>query len=85
MGALHFARATNLAWIDRQTGAFDRARYKPVVLAGKTMCIAGAGGIGADAGRLAAALGMRVTGTRSRAVTNPAELPQGFREKLPIG
>jgi phosphoglycerate dehydrogenase-like enzyme len=80
MGALHFARATNLAWIDRQTGAFDRSRYKPVVLAGKTMCIAGAGGIGAEAGRLAAALGMRVTGTRSRAVTNPAELPQGFSE-----
>jgi glyoxylate/hydroxypyruvate reductase A len=80
MGVLHFARGINRAWIDRQAGAFDRSRYKPVVLAGKTLCIAGAGGIGAEAGRLAAALGMRVTGTRSQAITRPADLPEGFTE-----
>ncbi|MDP6428709.1 MAG: D-2-hydroxyacid dehydrogenase [Rhodospirillales bacterium] len=80
MGALYFARSLNRAWIDHRAGAFERSNYAPVVLAGKTMCIAGAGGIGSEAGRLAAAIGMRVTGTRSRAVENPADLPPGFSE-----
>ena len=82
MGALYFARGINRAWVDHQAGAFDRSQYAPVVLEGKTLCVTGAGGIGAEAGRLAAALGMRVTGTRSHAITDAAELPAGFSEIL---
>ena len=38
----------------------------------------GAGGIGLEVGRLCAALGMRVVGTRRR--EQPGALPQGFSE-----
>ncbi|NQV57987.1 MAG: D-2-hydroxyacid dehydrogenase [Rhodospirillales bacterium] len=79
-GALYFGRQFNRAWADRQAGAFDRSQYHPIAAAEKTMCIAGAGGIGTEAGRLAAALGMRVVGTRNTAVSDPADLPEGFSE-----
>jgi phosphoglycerate dehydrogenase-like enzyme len=46
-------------------------------LQGKTACIVGAGGIGRDVGRLCAALGMRVVGTRRHRAAN-APLPSGF-------
>jgi phosphoglycerate dehydrogenase-like enzyme len=61
---LHFARGLHQASIDRESAAFDRMSYRPTLLAGKTVCVVGAGGIGQDVGRLCAALGMRVVGTR---------------------
>ena len=44
-------------------------------MAGKTVCVVGAGGIGQEVGRLCAALGMHVVGTRSSA---GAAVPDGF-------
>lgn len=74
-GFLHFARSLHHAEQDRAAQRFDKAAYRPIQLAGKTACIVGAGGIGREVGRLAAALGMHVVGTRQ----NPDEaLPPGF-------
>ena len=59
--------------------SFDHRAYRPLLIEGKTACVVGAGGIGRDVGRLCAALGMRVVGTRR----NPepgAPLPEGFVE-----
>lgn len=73
-GILYFAKA-----LDRTTGAFNHRAYRPLLLEGKTLCVIGAGGIGREVGRLGAALGMRVVGTRRRSV--PGEtLPPGFAE-----
>ncbi len=73
-GILHFAKA-----LDRAGGAFDHRAYRPILLEGKTLCVIGAGGIGREVGRLGAALGMHVVGTRLRPV--PGETPPaGFRE-----
>jgi phosphoglycerate dehydrogenase-like enzyme len=63
-GILHFAKGLHRAAVDREAGAFDHRAYRPVLLEGKTACVVGAGGIGLDVGRLCAALGMRVLGTR---------------------
>ena len=52
--------------IDRAAATFDHRAYRPLLLEGKTLCVVGAGGIGREVGRLAAALGMRVIGTRRR-------------------
>ena len=76
-GILHFAKALDRATSDRASGAFDHRAYRPVLLAGKTLCVVGAGGIGRDVGRLGAALGMRVIGTRRR-VDPDAPPPEGF-------
>ncbi|HZT88623.1 MAG TPA: D-2-hydroxyacid dehydrogenase [Stellaceae bacterium] len=76
---LHFAKGLNQAVIDRAAGSFDHRAYRPLLLEGKTACIVGAGGIGMPVGRLCAALGMRVVGTR----LNPqpgAPPPPGFSE-----
>ena len=48
-------------------------------LEGKIACVVGAGGIGLEVGRLCAALGMRVVGTR-RHKRSEQPLPQGFSE-----
>jgi phosphoglycerate dehydrogenase-like enzyme len=77
-GILHFAKGFNRAAIDREAGAFDHRGYRPLLLQGKTVCVVGAGGIGLEVGRLCAALGMRVVGTRRR--EQPGALPQGFSE-----
>jgi glyoxylate/hydroxypyruvate reductase len=78
-GMLHFAKGLNQAGIDRAAGQFDHRAYRPMLVEGKTVCVVGAGGIGADVGRLAAALGMRVVGTRRD--PRPGEpLPQGFSQ-----
>ena len=61
---LHFARGLHQASVDQQGGGFDRMSYRPTLLADKTVCVVGAGGIGREVGRLCAALGMRVVGTR---------------------
>jgi phosphoglycerate dehydrogenase-like enzyme len=74
---LHFARGFNHAAQDRLAQKFDARAYRPIQLAGKTACIVGAGGIGQEDGRLAAALGMRVVGTRRHA---GHDLPPAFDE-----
>ncbi len=61
---LHFARGLDHAALQRNQRRFERAAYRPVLLAGKQVCVVGAGGIGQDVGRLCSALGMRVVGTR---------------------
>jgi phosphoglycerate dehydrogenase-like enzyme len=78
-GILHFAKGLHRAAIDRDAGAFSPRAYRPLLLQGKTACVVGAGGIGLEVGRLCAALGMRVVGTRRR---QPSErpLPPGFSE-----
>ena len=76
-GILHFAKGLDRAGIDRAAGAFDHRAYRPLLLDGKTLCVVGVGGIGRDVGRLAAALGMRVIGTRRR-IEPEAPLPPGF-------
>ena len=65
-GVMHFAKGLPRAAADRDAGRFDHRAYRPLLLAGKTMCVVGAGGIGGDVGRLSAALGMRVVRTRSK-------------------
>lgn len=78
-GILHFAMGLNRAAIDRAAGAFDHRAYRPLLVEGKTVCVVGAGGIGLEVGRLCAALGMRVVGTR-RQLPPGAPLPPGFSE-----
>jgi glyoxylate/hydroxypyruvate reductase len=78
-GILHFAKSLDRAIVDRGTGAFDHRAYRPLLIEGKTACVVGAGGIGRDVGRLCAAIGMRVVGTRRN--PRPDEpLPPGFSE-----
>ena len=78
-GMLHFAMGFHRATTDRDAGAFDHRAYRPLLVQGKTACVVGAGGIGTEVGRLCAALGMRVVGTR-RQPQPGAPLPQGFSE-----
>jgi phosphoglycerate dehydrogenase-like enzyme len=78
-GILHFAKSLHRAIADRESGAFDHRAYRPLLLHGKTACVVGAGGIGLEVGRLCAALGMRVVGTR-RHPRPDAPLPPGFAE-----
>jgi len=78
-GILHFAMGLNQAAIDRASGMFEHRSYRPLLVEGKTACVVGAGGIGLEVGRLCAALGMRVIGTR-RQVPPGAPLPAGFSE-----
>jgi len=78
-GILHFAKGLNRAALDREAGAFDHRVYRPLLIQGKTVCVVGAGGIGLEVGRLCAALGMRVVGTRRRQQPG-APLPPGFNE-----
>ena len=78
-GILHFAKSFDRAVLDRAAGAFDHRAYRPLLIEGKTACVVGAGGIGRDVGRLCAAIGMRVVGTRRN--PRPDEpLPPGFSE-----
>ena len=75
-GILYFAKGLGQAVVDRAAGAFDHRAYRPLLLEGKTVCVVGAGGIGREVGRLGAALGMRVVGTRRH--PEPGALPPGF-------
>ncbi len=78
-GILHFAKSLHRAVIDRDAGNFDHRAYRPLLIEGKTACVVGAGGIGVEVGRLCAALGMRVVGTRRE--PRPGQpLPAGFSE-----
>ena len=74
---LHIAKSLHRPALESAAGAFDHRAYKPLLLHGKTVCVVGAGGIGLEVGRLCAALGMRVTGTR-RHPQPDAPLPAGF-------
>ncbi len=76
-GILHFAKGLNQAAHDRAAGDFDHRAYRPRLIDGKTLCVVGAGGIGRELGRIAAALGMRVVGTRRH--PNGEQAP-GFAE-----
>ncbi len=78
-GILHFAKGLDQAVADRAARAFDHRAYRPLLVAGKTLCVIGAGGIGREVGRLGAALGMRVVGTRRQAAEGAA-LPEGFAQ-----
>lgn len=76
-GALHLAKGLHRAAVDRLDGRLNARAYRPVLLSGKTACIVGVGGIGREVGRLCAALGMRVCGTRGSPAGTP---PPGFTE-----
>lgn len=76
-GILHFAKGLQRAASDAQAGTFDHRSYRPLLIEGKTLCVIGAGGIGRDVGRLGAALGMRVLGTRRHPSAGEG-LPTGF-------
>jgi len=78
-GMLFFAKGLHRAVVDRDAAQFDHRAYRPLLIEGKTLCVIGAGGIGRDVGRLAAALGMRVIGTR-RTPQPGAPLPDGFSQ-----
>ncbi|HJM94008.1 MAG: D-2-hydroxyacid dehydrogenase [Alphaproteobacteria bacterium] len=76
-GIMHFAKGLPQAAVDRDAGRFSHRAYRPLSLRGKTVCVVGAGGIGQDVGRLCAAVGMRVIGTR-RMPGDGGTLPEGF-------
>ncbi len=80
---LHFAKGFPRTVVDREKGEFDHSAYKSVLIEGKTMCVIGAGGIGQEVGRLCAALGMRVIGTRRHPPEPGEALPAGFSEIRP--
>ena len=78
-GILYFAKSYDRAVTDREAGTFNHRSYQSLLIEGKTACVVGVGGIGRDVGRLCAALGMRVVGTRRHA-TPGVPLPPGFSE-----
>jgi glyoxylate/hydroxypyruvate reductase A len=77
-GLLYVAKSFHRVAIERDTGTFNARAYRPLMLDGKTACVVGAGGIGLEVGRLCAALGMHVVGTRRRKPSG--SLPTGFSE-----
>jgi phosphoglycerate dehydrogenase-like enzyme len=74
---LHFSRGLHFSYRDQRRHFFDHQAYHPILLRDKTACVVGAGGIGCEVGKLSAAVGMRVVGTR-RHVPPDIPLPQGF-------
>ena len=78
-GILHIAKRFYRVPLEREAAAFDARAYRPWLVEGKTACVVGAGGIGLQVGRLCAALGMRVVGTRRHARPDES-LPEGFSE-----
>jgi phosphoglycerate dehydrogenase-like enzyme len=78
-GILHVAKDFRRVPVERDAAVFDARAWRPWLLLDKTVCVVGAGGIGLEVGRLCAALGMRVVGTRRHRRPNEA-LPQGFSE-----
>jgi glyoxylate/hydroxypyruvate reductase len=73
----HLAKGLSHAATDRLEGRFHARAYRPILLDGKTACVIGAGGIGQQLGRLFAAIGMQVLGTRRHMA---ADMPAGFTE-----
>ena len=76
-GILHIAKSFYRVAIERDAAAFNARAYRPWLLRDKTVCVVGTGGIGLEVGRLCAALGMRVVGTR-RHKRRGENLPPGF-------
>lgn len=74
---LHFTRGFHLSYLEKREGRFDHRAYNAIIARDKTVCIIGAGGIGREIGKLCAAAGMRVVGSR-RDVQPGAALPAGF-------
>lgn len=74
---LHMAKGLHRVEVERAAGQFSHRAYRPLLLEGKTVLVVGAGGIGRPVGRLCAALGMRVLGTR-RHPRADEPLPPGF-------
>ena len=83
-GILYFAKAFDRVAVERAAGVFDHRAYRTLLIDGKTACVVGAGGIGQEVGRLCAALGMHVVGTR-RSPDPGAPLPPGFSEVAGAG
>jgi phosphoglycerate dehydrogenase-like enzyme len=77
-GIFHLAKSLHRAAIDRAAAALDARAYRPLMIDGKTVCVVGAGGIGLEVGRLCAAIGMEVLGTRRHPQADQP-LPPGFR------
>ncbi len=65
-GILHFAKSLHRAVVDRGAGASIRGPTGRCCCRVRHACVVGAGGIGVEVGRLCAALGMHVVGTRRR-------------------
>ena len=81
LGAIiYFAKGLHRAEVDRKAGVFDHRAYRPLILEGKTVCVVGTGGIGQAVGKLCAAVGMRVVGTRRHPPKEKADMPEGFAE-----
>jgi phosphoglycerate dehydrogenase-like enzyme len=78
-GILHVAKDFRRVPIERDAAGFDARAWRPWLLLDKNVCVVGAGGIGIEVGRLCAALGMRVVGTRRHRRPNET-LPPGFSE-----
>jgi phosphoglycerate dehydrogenase-like enzyme len=78
-GIMHFAKGLHRVALERAAREFNARAYRPWLLDGKTACVVGAGGIGLEVGRLCAALGLRVAGTRRRKPVDQP-LPPGFSE-----
>jgi phosphoglycerate dehydrogenase-like enzyme len=74
---MHLAKGLHRAAVDRDASVLNARSFRPLLLTGKTACVVGAGGIGSEVGRLCAALGMRVVGTRRH---QPVDLPSGFSD-----
>lgn len=82
-GMMYFAKDFNYADADATTGQFRRGEYRSLLIQGKTACIIGAGGIGGEIGRLCAAMGMNVVGTRRSATGAGDALQPGFSKIRP--
>ena len=78
-GIMHAAKGLHRVALDREAGAFNHRAYRPWLIQGKTVLVVGAGGIGLEVGRLCAALGMHVVGTRRHRPTGQP-LPPGFSD-----
>jgi len=78
-GIFYFAKGLRHPADERAAGKFDFRAYRQLLIEGKTACVVGAGGIGREVGRLCAAVGMRVVGTRRHPEAD-ALLPPGFLE-----
>ena len=64
-GLLHFVKDFDRAEADRVAQRFERTTYRASAFEQKTLCVIGAGGIGSEVARLAAALNVRCIGTRN--------------------
>jgi glyoxylate/hydroxypyruvate reductase A len=76
-GMLHVAKSLHRPATERDSGVLNARAYRSILLHGKTACVVGAGGIGQEVGRLCAALGMRVVGTKRH---KPTVQAPGFSE-----